>query len=143
MQFYRKRTIASAVPIVPMIDILTILLIFFIIHSQWKKPQHLLKIDVPATEYMEGVKNQEKRGILSVSQDSQIALDGVVIKMDELKAILLQFHQQYPDKELQLDVDGKASFGTIVKIWDMLTAAGIDAKEVPARIEVQPAHKSR
>lgn len=47
MQFYRKKAKSMGVPIVPMIDILTILLIFFIVHTQWKKPQSLLKIDVP------------------------------------------------------------------------------------------------
>ena len=43
MQFYRKKARSMGVPIVPMIDILTILLIFFIVHTQWKKPQSLLK----------------------------------------------------------------------------------------------------
>lgn len=38
MQFYRKKGRTMGVPIVPMIDILTILLIFFIVHTQWKKP---------------------------------------------------------------------------------------------------------
>ena len=66
-------------PIVPMIDILTILLIFFIVHTQWKKP---------------------------------------------------------PGVKLQLDVDKKAEFGVIVGIWDALTSVGIDAGEVPARIEI-------
>ena len=54
MQFYRKKARTMGVPIVPMIDILTILLIFFIVHTQWKKPQSLLKIDVPGAEFMEG-----------------------------------------------------------------------------------------
>ena len=33
MQFYRKKARSMGVPIVPMIDILTILLIFFIVHT--------------------------------------------------------------------------------------------------------------
>ena len=53
MQFYRKKARSMGVPIVPMIDILTILLIFFIVHTQWKKPQSLLKIDVPGAEFID------------------------------------------------------------------------------------------
>ena len=34
MQFYRKKARTMGVPIVPMIDILTILLIFFIVHRR-------------------------------------------------------------------------------------------------------------
>lgn len=55
MQFYRKKARTMGVPIVPMIDILTILLIFFIVHTQWKKPQSLLKIDVPARSSWKGL----------------------------------------------------------------------------------------
>ena len=53
------------VPIVPMIDILTILLIFFIVHTQWKKPQTLLKIDVPGAEFIEGAPSTEQRAVLA------------------------------------------------------------------------------
>ena len=62
MQFYRKKASSMGVPIVPMIDILTILLIFFIVHTQWKKPQSLLKIDVPGAEFMEGTPSSGRSG---------------------------------------------------------------------------------
>lgn len=69
MQFYRKKGRTMGVPIVPMIDILTILLIFFIVHTQWKKPQTLLKIDVPGAEFIEGAPSTEQRAVLAVTED--------------------------------------------------------------------------
>lgn len=137
MQFYRKKPIAAAVPIVPMIDILTILLIFFIIHTQWKKPQHLLSIDVPATEYMEGTESKDNRAVLAVGSDSRVSLNGKEVDIDSLGDALREFAKAHPGKELQLDADENASLGVIVKIWDMLTAAGIDVKDVPARIRAK------
>jgi len=44
--------------------------------------------------------------------------------------------KENPGVKLQLDVDKKAEFGIIVGIWDALTSVGIDAGEVPARIEI-------
>ena len=35
-----------------------------------------------------------------------------------------------------VQLDKKAEFGIIVGIWDALTSVGIDAGEVPARIEI-------
>lgn len=137
MPFYRKKPVTAAVPIVPMIDILTILLIFFIIHTQWKKPQHLLSIDVPATEYIKGAEKKENRAVLSVGADSRVSLDGNLVDIESLGDRLIAFKRDNPGRELQLDVDQGASFGVVVRIWDMLTAAGIDAKEVPARIELK------
>lgn len=124
-------------PIVPMIDILTILLIFFIVHTQWKKPQNLLKIDVPGVEYIEGEQTSERRGVLAVSASSTITLNGREVTPEQLAEALRDYCKTHPDKKLQLDVDKGASFGTIVRIWDTLTAVGVDAKEVPARIEIR------
>ncbi len=124
------------VPIVPMIDILTILLIFFIVHTQWKKPQSLLKIDVPGAEFIEGTPAEGKRAVLAVTSQSAISLNGTPLEMSELTVALETMKKENPNIQLQLDVDKKAEFGVIVGIWDALTSVGIDAGDVPARIEV-------
>lgn len=136
MQFYRKKTRNMGVPIVPMIDILTILLIFFIVHTQWKKPQSLLKIDVPGAEFIEGTPAEGKRAVLAVTSQSAISLNGTPLEMSELTVALETMKKENPNIQLQLDVDKKAEFGVIVGIWDALTSVGIDAGDVPARIEV-------
>ncbi len=136
MQFYRKKSRSLTVPIVPMLDILTILLIFFIVHTQWKKPQSLLKIDVPGAEFIEGRPVDKPRNVLAVTNDSTVALNGKTIEVEALPAALEALKKQYPDLQLQLDVDKNAAFGVIVSIWDALSAVGIDAGDVPARIEV-------
>lgn len=136
MQFYRKKARSMGVPIVPMLDILTILLIFFIVHTQWKKPQTLLKIDVPGAEFMEGAPSTEQRAVLAVTGESSVSLNGKLVEMAELPSVLEALKRKQPGIKLQLDVDKKAAFGVIVGIWDALTSVGIDAGEVPARIEI-------
>lgn len=136
MQFYRKKARSMGVPIVPMLDILTILLIFFIVHTQWKKPQTLLKIDVPGAEFMEGTPSTEQRAVLAVTGESSVSLNGKLVEMAELPSVLEALKREQPGIKLQLDVDKKAAFGVIVGIWDALTSVGIDAGEVPARIEI-------
>lgn len=135
MQFYRRTSKSAGVPIVPMIDILTILLIFFIIHTQWKKTPNVLKINVPTMEYIEGSKNKDVRDILSVSGSSEIYLNGEKQTKTSLITALQKLKDSNPDLKLQLDLDQDASFGTLADIWDALTAVDIDVNKVPARIE--------
>ena len=96
MQFYRKKGRTMGVPIVPMIDILTILLIFFIVHTQWKKPQTLLKIDVPGAEFIEGAPSTEQRAVLAVTEESSISLNGYLVEIDELPAALERLKKENP-----------------------------------------------
>ena len=67
---------------------------------------------------------------------SSISLNGNLVEMNELAAALESLKREKPDVKLQLDVDKKAEFGVIVGIWDALTSVGIDAGDVPARIEI-------
>lgn len=135
MEFYRKKSGKSGIPIVPMVDILTILLIFFIVHTQWKQPQSSLIINVPSAEFIKGEEIKQKRAVLAVTHDSKVYLDDSAIEVTQLPTLLMEMKKKNPDLQMQLDVDTDASFGTIVQILDALTAAGIDASDVPARIE--------
>ncbi len=135
MEFYRKKSGKGGIPIVPMVDILTILLIFFIVHTQWKQPQSSLIINVPSAEFIKGEEIKKKRAVLAVTHDSKVYLDNSPVDVTQLALLLTEMKTKNPDLQMQLDVDTDAAFGTIVQILDALTAAGIDASDVPARIE--------
>lgn len=137
MRFYTKRPIPAAVPIVPMIDILTILLIFFIAHTQWKKPANLLRIEIPAVQFMKGETEEQPMATLSVGADGKMVLDEELVNMTDLVSKLKDFRQQRPHDALKMEIDKKIPFETMIKVWDSLTAAGIEVKSVPALIEVQ------
>jgi biopolymer transport protein ExbD len=85
---------------------------------------------------MEGAPSTEQRAVLAVTGKSSISLNGNLVEMNELAAALESLKREKPDVKLQLDVDKKAEFGVIVGIWDALTSVGIDAGDVPARIEI-------
>ncbi|MEZ5327052.1 MAG: hypothetical protein R3F19_18535 [Verrucomicrobiales bacterium] len=42
------------------------------------------------------------------------------------------------DAKLELRVDKKVPVGLLVEVWNVLTKAGIDVKDVPSRILVSP-----
>lgn len=88
---------------------------------------------------MEGAPSTEQRAVLAVTGKSSISLNGNLVEMNELAAALEALKKEKPDVKLQLDVDKKAEFGVIVGIWDALTSVGIDAGDVPARIEINKA----
>lgn len=137
MQFYKKRAGGVAVPIVPMIDILTILLIFFIIHTQWKKPKNFIVIDVPSTQYIEGTSAAVSRDVLAVSADSRITFNGEEVAIEDLPLLLRDYVRNNPGGSIQQDLDKNAPIDMLVKIFDALTAAGIDVKDVPFRINTK------
>lgn len=124
-------------PIVPMIDILTILLIFFIIHTQWKKSYNYLVIDIASTEYMDTVESNREFDVLAVSADSGITFNSQSVELDDLSSVLKGRQEQNPGRMIRQDIDREVKFDVLIKVYDALTAAGVDVREMPLRINTK------
>ena len=61
-----------------MIDILAILLIFFIVTTTFKQSDSLVKVNLPRSSEMKGVDDAEKRTPLALGEDGQVSLGSLV-----------------------------------------------------------------
>lgn len=124
----RKRR-APSIIIVSLVDILTILLIFFVVSTTFKKDQPEVQINLPESKTAAASNAEFEHAIVSVSENDEIRLDGQVMSAEELETSV----RNLPAKRktaLALQADKKASFGTIIKVMDALKLAGV--KNLPA-----------
>jgi len=136
MHFHRPVRKRSEVPIVPMIDILFILLIFFIVSTQFKKPRTVLRIELPTVREVASDKVADARSVIAADADGHITLDSLKVPEGLLQSYLAAYQKQNPGRKLELEADRKLSLENLLGIWDSLIKAGIEIKEVPARIRL-------
>ena len=136
MQFHRPARTRSQVPIVPMIDILFILLIFFIVSTQFKKPRNVLRIELPTVREVPSEKVTDTRSVISVDADGVVTLDGLKVPEGLLESYLAAYQKQNPGRKLELEADRQLSLERLLGIWDSLIKAGIPITDVPARIRL-------
>lgn len=120
-----------------MLDILTILLIFFIVQTEFKHQSRVLKLKIPQTEYIVGEKGNKKSILLELDAEGNIALAGKRIEKSQLKQAMLDIKAKRPELEIQFSASEEASMGELINIIDELQAAGIDIEELPLRIDFQ------
>ncbi|MBK1827594.1 biopolymer transporter ExbD [Haloferula rosea] len=120
-----------------MIDILFIVLIFFIVSSEFKKKREVLKIELPTVREVPSDTIADARSILAVDRDGAIRLDDLTVpNIKLLKAYLSAYVKENPGRKLELEADKEVSLEQLVAVWDALTEAGIEIKDVPARIQL-------
>lgn len=139
MVIYTRKPAALGISIVPMLDILTILLIFFIVHTEFKRQVSVLDIALPQTHNIAGEKGDKNQILLEVADDGALALDGNIITLDKLSAAVQEIRSTRPDAKVQVSAARGASMGRFIQIMDILTAAGLPVEEVPVRIDYQSA----
>ena len=138
MKLYERRFGQQGIPIVPMLDILTILLIFFIVHTEFKRQVSVLKLDVPQTHHLAGTQGDKDSILLEVGDDGSIAFNGRLIPAEQLTSAVRGLLQQNPQACIQVSAAGGATMSRFVEVLDTLTAAGLEVEEVPVRIDYAP-----
>ena len=124
----RKRR-APSIIIVSLVDILTILLIFFVVSTTFKKDQPEVQINLPESTTAANASAEEDHAIVSVSENDEVLLDGRPLPVEELENAVRELIIA-KKSSLALQADKKASFGTIIKVMDSLKHAGV--KNLPA-----------
>jgi biopolymer transport protein ExbD len=137
MEFHRPAPPTRQVPIVSLIDILFIVLIFFIVTSEFKEKREVLKIELPTVRDVPSQTVMDERSVLSIDQDGTIRLDDLTVPdLKLLEAYLVAFLKENPNRKLELEPDKEVSLEKLMGVWDALTRAGIEVKDVPARIQL-------
>ena len=129
MKFAVRKRRAPTIIIVSLVDILTILLIFFVVSTTFKKDQPEVQINLPESKTATNAPAETEHAIVTVNQSDEILLDNKTIAVDQLEAAV----RDLPDKRratLVLQADKKASFGVIIKVMDALKLAGV--RNLPA-----------
>ena len=124
----RKRR-APSIIIVSLVDILTILLIFFVVSTTFKRDQPEVQINLPDSKTSTKASSELEHAVVSVNENDEVRLDGQVVRIEDLEASVRNLAATRRST-LALQADKKASFGTIVKVMDALKLAGV--KNLPA-----------
>ncbi len=134
MRFYRKTRRNPSVPIVTLIDILAILLIFFIVTTTFKTRESLVKVNLPRSSEIGSGVDAARRVPLALGRDGSVSLGDRLVPIGSLSAALAEFKAAEPTQELELKADEGAPLGLMVKVWDAATRAGLEIGDLPLRI---------
>lgn len=146
MNFYQKKRRTPVLQIISMIDILIILLIFLVVSTTFKDPRKaakssslatarsVLNVNIPVSEAMALGTDTAARVSLTVTADERCYLENVEVPMPRLVESLKVFKATSSAK-LDLRIDEKVPFGSVLKIWDAVKKAGYEAGDAPTRVD--------
>ena len=108
------------VNITSLIDVIFILLIFFMVSTQFKRSS--LPLDLPRSENTTQERNTTK--VLAVTAD-RMELDGEAVTLESLEDTLASLVTHEPELALSLECERTVEFERIVQILTKVQAAGI------------------
>lgn len=131
MRFYTKRRKMPSITVVSLIDILAILLIFFIVTTTFREKLPQLQINLPESKSAATTTSEPKKSILlQIKGVDQIRLDDKPVTAASLPSAIREVQKANPGCSITMQADKEAPFGTVVSVLDALQEAGV--KNIPA-----------
>ena len=124
MQFARKKRRQPIINIISMIDILVVLLIFYIATTVFKKAQPIIPIKIPDSVVAKAAADTPP-SIIYITADGKFYLDDVAVQPETLGALLKSKKDANPDFKVAVKADTKAPLGMFVKVYDAAHVGGI------------------
>ncbi|MDW7679744.1 MAG: biopolymer transporter ExbD [bacterium] len=132
MQFHERKKSKVIINITSLIDVLFLLLIFFMVSSTFIE-QPGMKLELPEAKSSSTEKIQDL--ILDIHADGTIYLNSEPIALEKLGAAFEQLLPRLSEKALILKADKSVPHGTIVKIMDTAKLSGLEKLIIATRTE--------
>ncbi len=123
MKFYTRRRASPVITIVSLIDILTMVLIFFVFTTTFKTQQPQVVIDLPEVKSGVAATSETQPVILAINPKGEVFLDDKPIELDALGEAVKKI--QTENRQLAMKADEAAPFGKIMSVLDALKIAGV------------------
>jgi len=131
MQFLEKKRRKVIINITSLIDVLFLLLIFFMVSSTFVE-QPGMKLELPETKSATTEKIKEL--ILEINSDESMILNQEAIKLENLEEKFKQLLPSLEEKSLVLKADKNVPHGTVVKVMDIAKLSGLEKLVIATRV---------
>ncbi|PKK88593.1 MAG: biopolymer transporter ExbD [Candidatus Wallbacteria bacterium HGW-Wallbacteria-1] len=130
MKFRRARKFRAQLDLVPLIDVVFLLLIFFMVTTTFISVEHQLKVKLPSADTGKGT--AAKNLCITLAGDGTILLGDSVTSLSELMDGISRELQKTQDGTVLIKADKSARHGLVVQIMDIAKKAGAEKLAIAA-----------
>jgi len=118
----------------PMIDIVFLLIIFFMVGTKFTELERKITLRVPEVVDRGALTAAPERKVVNVYRDGTITLDKVPVTLEQLTAHLADTRRQYEDLGVLVRGDAKGEFQLVASVLNACKQAGVRDLGISVRL---------
>jgi biopolymer transport protein ExbD len=126
----------ARIEIIPMIDTMFFLLVFFMIATLSMTIQHGMPVTLPTAE--SATDKIPDQIFLTLTHEGALYYNKDRIKLSELEMRLASLRQTDPDPSLVINADEQVPHGQVIKVMDIIRLAGIPNMSIATKPNSEP-----
>ena len=125
----QRNTEESDIDITPMMDVVFIMLIFFIVTATFVKESG---IDVTRPDAQTATKQNRVVILVAINEYNEIWINRREVDINAVRANIERLHAENPQGGAVIQADKNAQTGTLVEVMDQIRLAGVQAISIAA-----------
>jgi biopolymer transport protein ExbD len=119
----------------PMIDVILVLIIFFMVGTKFAEEERSLDLQVPTVGNKNAAMTAPEPKIVNVYRDGRVSIGGKDVSLEELKQQLVAARTQYRRLNVVIRGDDLATHGRMTKVYDACKQAGIAELAISVKLD--------
>ena len=121
----KRRSKAPALAMTSMLDVIFLLLCFFVTASVFSQWESEISIRLPSAKTADEPDRLPGEIIANVAKDGTVRVNGVTLGLEELAARLAKISKFYPGQSVIIRADRDTRYESLVKVVDACRGAGV------------------
>ena len=118
----------------PMIDVVFLLIIFFMVGTKFTELERKVRLQVPAVATGQSLAPAPEKRVVNVYQDGQLTLDRQPVTLDELGRRLSTAQQQSRDLSVLIRGDAAGTFQRVAEVLTTCRQSGVSELGISVRV---------
>lgn len=114
-----------SIEMMPMIDMVFLLLIFFLVATTFHQTEREMKIALPFASSAEPISALLQEMIINIDADGKFILGGRTVDVEELRSIVTGAVSVNPEQKVTVRGDRGTAYANVVTVLDICKGAGI------------------
>lgn len=109
----------------PMIDIVFLLIIFFMVGTRFSEIEQQYDIELPTAATVEPMTSRPDSIVLNVARSGDVMISGEIVSLEELSTRLTAARKAYAEQAVLIRGDGEGVYQSIIDVMDLCHKAEI------------------
>ncbi len=121
-----ERSAPPTIELTPVIDIVFLLLIFFLVATTFHQTEREMEIVLPEASSGGPITMSLRELVVNVTAEGRIVVAGRSLSADDLRLVVEEAVAKNPEQKVTIRGDRAASYAQIVRVLDVVKGAGIE-----------------
>lgn len=119
------------IPMTSLIDIVFLLLIFFLVATNFSRRETDHSVMLPKSEAGVKAENVPNRLVVNIRQDEVLVVNGSVMTVDELRSLAENFVAVHPGRPAVIRADARVPYRMVMRVFGICRGAGVVNVDLP------------